>query len=362
MTDPRRGFTLVEVLVTMAIISVLIALLLPAVQATREVARKAVCSNNLKQIGIALHNYAESHKSFPPGVISRYPDVPTLLSNVLGGGALFDPARTTPETPWSFLLLPQLDQTALAKRFDWNRGVFGHVDLQPPFLITGLNANADSLQRMIPVLQCPSDVVERFDYDVSTILSAPLATPTVRCARANYAANWGNTNWSQSADLNGDGTDDAGIRFRPGAFGRGSLNPSAVRDGLSQTIFIAEVRKGVGMDVRGAHIISIPGGSHYMSRFAPNGTNDFYGLVPGSGGVIGDRVPFSPLCQSQSNIPCSFDSNRVSAFAGARSNHVGGVHALAGDGAAKFINNQIDHPLWIALHTIADHDMSSSGW
>lgn len=73
MNHTRHGFTLVEVLVTIAIISVLIALLLPAVQAARETARKVTCSNHLKQIGIALNNYAESHKSFPPGVVSHYP-------------------------------------------------------------------------------------------------------------------------------------------------------------------------------------------------------------------------------------------------------------------------------------------------
>src|SRR5271169_2774298 len=95
-----RGFTLIELLVVIAIIGVLVALLLPAVQAAREAARRTQCRNNLHQIGIALHNYHDAFLMFPPGWIG----VTNLQLDVNGGSGL----------AWSSLILPQIEQTAAA--------------------------------------------------------------------------------------------------------------------------------------------------------------------------------------------------------------------------------------------------------
>src|SRR3954451_7113913 len=109
----RRGFTLIELLVVIAIIAVLIALLLPAVQAAREAARRAQCVNNLKQLGLALHNYNSATGAFPPGTVST----------------MADPTQGVPDglstwTSWSpqAMLLPYLEQTALynATNFNWH--------------------------------------------------------------------------------------------------------------------------------------------------------------------------------------------------------------------------------------------------
>ena len=93
-TGPRRAFTLIELLVVISIIGLLIALLLPAVQAAREAARRTQCVNNLKQIGLALHHYHSSHQAFPPGYVSN-----------------FDPSGTDtgPGWGWAAMLLPQVD-------------------------------------------------------------------------------------------------------------------------------------------------------------------------------------------------------------------------------------------------------------
>src|SRR5262245_32290895 len=91
----RRGFTLIELLVVISIIGVLVALLLPAVQAAREAARRAQCTNNLKQIGLALHNYAQIHNGLPPGYVSSYD---TVFIKEYGPG-----------WGWGSMILPQLE-------------------------------------------------------------------------------------------------------------------------------------------------------------------------------------------------------------------------------------------------------------
>lgn len=121
------GFTLVELLVVVAIIGILIGLLLPAIQAARNAARRTSCGNNLRQIGIGLQNYHQAHKRFPPGGIerrsARYPDGRQLA--------------------WSVFLLPHLEQRPLYERLDLNKG-FDHPD------------NAEAAATVVPTYLCPS--------------------------------------------------------------------------------------------------------------------------------------------------------------------------------------------------------------
>lgn len=353
MTRTFSGFTLIELVVCIGILTVLAALLLPAVQSAREAARRIQCLNNLKQIGLALHSYHDSHRVFPPGVISAYPTLEQALLTLSSGG-LFSPKTATPETPWTFLLLPFLEQQSAAERFQWNSGVLGYVDFRPPYFLSGVNANADLLQLTVPVYQCPSDIdSSRFEYDVNVLLASNLGIPVLQCARGNYAANWGTTNWAQTADLDGDGTADLGIQFSGAPFGRRPVAASSVRDGLQNTVFVSEVRKGIGLDVRGAPLASIPGGSLYMARFTPNGITDAFGRTPPG---AGDQIPFGPMCNPKSRIPCEFDARRVTAFAGARSLHAVGVHVLMGSGSVHLASNSIDHTLWLGMHNLAGNE------
>jgi prepilin-type N-terminal cleavage/methylation domain-containing protein len=138
----RRGFTLIELLVVIAIIAVLIALLLPAVQQAREAARRSACQNNLKQIGLALHNYHDVHKRFPPGYVTTNPGLTNNTSWCRSGG--FQRA------PWTVMILPYIDQAPLYARFDFNVPfVDGSNQMAPP------NSNV-----VVPleVYSCPSNI------------------------------------------------------------------------------------------------------------------------------------------------------------------------------------------------------------
>src|SRR6478609_9116964 len=108
----RRAFTLIELLVVIAIIAVLIALLLPAVQQAREAARRTQCRNNLKQIGLALHNYHDAYQLFPPGYVDRNGNPDLTPDNDLGPG-----------WGWASFILPQLDQGNVYNQINFNIGV-----------------------------------------------------------------------------------------------------------------------------------------------------------------------------------------------------------------------------------------------
>lgn len=193
-----RGFTLVELLVVIAIIGVLVALLLPAVQAAREAARRSQCGNNLRQISIGLHNYHTSHKTFPPGCIERRSP----------------PSTTEKQISWIVLLLPHIEQVALHDSFDMTK----------PF---DAAENAPAASQVLNVVLCPTTA-----YLASDRL---LKKTDDGLGAADYGGIYG-AQWIAPTG-NGMMIFDQGISI------------AEVRDGTSNTIIVAEdTGRGTAMD------------------------------------------------------------------------------------------------------------------
>ena len=189
----RPGFTLIELLVVIAIIAILMAILLPAVQAARESARRTECRNNLKQFGLALHNYAGTHQVLPPGYLYK----PDPNGNAMGFG-------------WGALILPMLEQAPLYRRIDFGRPVWD-------------NANTSPRMRHLRVFLCPSDPVSEQEF---VSMGGP---PAEQYAMGCYVGNFG------PPDL------DDNQEQRSGVFSRNSSTKfEHVIDGLSQTLFVGE--------------------------------------------------------------------------------------------------------------------------
>ncbi len=329
-----RAFTLIELLVVIAIIAALITLLLPAVQSAREAARRAACLNNLKQLGIALHNYHGAHGAVVSGRITSF--AASSTSTPLDGGL---------NTPWSALILGHIEQAALHSSFNFELGAEGLEN-------RGSHANATVMGTRLEMFQCPSDTTNpfRFPDDYRGGALRPF-----EWARGNYAANWGNTIYVQ-IDLRKDGAADH--RRSPFSL-RTSTRFADVRDGLSQTVFFAEILQGEGTDLRGAIWTAYPGGSAYSSGVLPNGQIHIHGL-----GTAGDALMDPGLCvnQPQLGLPCDGDdtSSPSRSYAASRSRHPGGTNVLMGDGSARFVTETVDVETWLAIHSIAGREILSN--
>jgi len=347
-----RGFTLIELLVVIAIISALIALLLPAVQSAREAARRAQCINNMKQFGLAMHNYHESNNCFPTGDIRKvgYSLMPgsTCDSNIFGN---------CQNTPWFCLMLPYIEQGNLANSFNYQLGAIGPSDSSG--LPMGFFANSTVASTKIATFQCPSD--RQNTFQINPAYAPPLAGPVF--TKGNYDASWGNTFWAQDglpvtswAGPPGSGpmidpATGAPPFFRKSAFGFYTIGMNSLTDGSSNTVFLAEVLQGETYDIRGLMWSTLPGGCSFFSRMPPNSPLDYYQT-----GIVGDYLNNAFFCVSEpgQNLPCTGTgkANDQIAYAGARSRHPGGINVLLGDGSVRFLKNSINMSVWLGLNTI----------
>jgi len=306
----RRGFTLVELLVVIAIIGILIALLLPAVQAARESARRSQCANNLKQLGVAMQNYHDIYQKLPVG------------------------AYACCWGTWKVAVLPYIEQTNLRQKYaDYNKyGVpvdnarYGHP------------VNLPVTTTRIPTFQCPSDTP-----DVSTSYSG--------VTRDNYAVNFGNTAANRKSPLNG-------VNFRGAPFtesGSKTADPITagfrdIRDGLSNTLMIAEVLQGIGSDLRGfSWWGEATGFETYLSPNSP----------------LPDVLQSASYCNNQplQNLPCVGPATTAQpAMHASRSRHPAGVQAVTCDGSAHFVSDGVSLQVWQYLSTTQGAEMTSDPW
>jgi prepilin-type N-terminal cleavage/methylation domain-containing protein/prepilin-type processing-associated H-X9-DG protein len=298
----RRGFTLIELLVAIAIIAVLIALLLPAVQSAREAARRVRCVNNMKQLGLALHNYHDVNGRFAPGSIA----------------VAVTPSRGYRQ-PFVTSLLPYVELGNVANAYNYSQSF--QTDHNDTARLTRL-----------AVYDCPSDQQVLFISDNGR-------NPDVK---GSYGINWGQNTYG-----------DPGLPA-PFAINYGA-SLAELTDGASNTFLMAEVlqmphptgQPQTLVDRRGRIWTDLSTSYHVNARNAPN-----------------SQVPDYGVCGEQTDprkAPCSRRTGAAAThYLSSRSRHPGGVNVLLGDGSVRFIKDSISLDAWKALSSRAGGEVVSS--
>jgi prepilin-type processing-associated H-X9-DG protein/prepilin-type N-terminal cleavage/methylation domain-containing protein len=293
----RTAFTLIELLVVIAIIAVLITLLVPAVQKVRESAARTQCINNLKQVGLALQNYHDSHHAFPPGYMSNY--------DAAGND-------TGPGWGWASFILPQMEQGNLYNNIQFTQNI------EAP-------ANSGVRVQPIPSYICPSDSVP----PTWTATQYDTAGNPVRAicdvASANYIGVFG---------ISEPGVDGEGIFFRGSA-----VRITDITDGTSQTLMVGERSFRWCQATWVASVTS-------ASMVPPPGSPALAGEWVAAGFVLGHTFegtggPGSPGTEAN----------------GFASQHTGGANFLFADGHVQFLPTSMNHQVYMALSTRARADL-----
>jgi prepilin-type N-terminal cleavage/methylation domain-containing protein/prepilin-type processing-associated H-X9-DG protein len=320
----RAAFTLIELLVVIAIIAILIGLLLPAVQKVREAAARAQCSNNLKQWGLAMHNYHDVNGALPYAGNRCYPGGTEIAGGGCSNGGVA--ARKTFYTA----LWPYLEQTALYNQYQQNLGFY-----QAPNCV--MNAFTGLVAQPVKVYYCPSDRPGAlWSYD-----------PYYR-VRGNYVANYGDQLLFAVSPLPAaDGPFGWTYSGGFGGFVPYHRTLVAITDGTSNTLMLSETRipaSDNAPDGRGD--VMNDGNSHwFMTYNTPNSGIDRNSNVCPSSATDPNYDPTSPCVQAGDNLMS------------ARSRHTGGVNAVRCDGSVAFYPNSIDLVTWRALGTATRGDM-----
>jgi prepilin-type N-terminal cleavage/methylation domain-containing protein len=358
----KFGFTIIELIIVIGIIGLLAALLLPAVQAARESARATQCFNNLRQIGVALHNYHESHSCLPPAVTWNGGPGEPLGGGVCSVGPIdrvaigYSPAKGPDRVlaNWAVMLLAQLDQ----------QNAYAKLDMSKPI---DDPANAEVRSTFLSVMLCPSDPNNTKPYERATFSGV---TTGHTYARGNYAFNGGPDRqcyMSVSGCTNGYNVADPDLLNKNMVVwgtGLGGVNKSfRLRDfpgGTSRMTAIDEIRAGVDpLDPRGVWALGMVGASitccHGIYNLGNTGPPN--NLSPNADDIVGCSALIAKYGLprlTQMGMPCQVSKANgieVSIQATSRSMHPLGVHILMLDGSAHYISDNIDPQVWQDLHS-----------
>ena len=308
----QRAFTLIELLVVIAIIAVLIALLLPAVQQAREAARRSQCKNNLKQIGLALHNYHDVFNTLPIG-----------NNNAIPGGGWGQ--------SWWVGILPYIDQAPIYNMWNSTAVNSGYNYAANMAVVAG---------KRIPVAFCPSRPLGQYEFSphngpnpgpaVAQYTAIAGAYPDPQNRHTAYGCGWSST---------------GGVMFF-----RSRIRFADISDGTSNQVFVGEQSDWCIETATGQKRIAIHSWPHGMFMGSPGSDRSFNaatvryrpGYKQAELGHNGNPCPTTGVCgNSGTNNPI-------------QSAHVGGVHVLLGDGAVRFVSENLNLATWLNLMTRDD--------
>lgn len=359
----RRGFTLIELFVVIAVIGLLVALLIPAVQSARESARTKHCMNNLRQLGLALHNYHDQFSVLPPAMIWAPPgeplgmgDLPVGLIDRVALGLVSSSEPDRLYANWVIMLLPQLENSTLYNAFDLD------VPISDP-----VNARARTTE--LPVMKCPTDTFNS-EHFVRDLLAG---TSNNSYARGNYAMNMGPDRGCMleydpacEDGFHADGTDLAVDNARLWGSGIGGVNVSLrfrdMESGLTNVVAIDELRAGVHpLDLRGTWALGFIGAS-ITARHGIFGTINDDANGPNNSHIRSDDLTGCDALKNavgvefleKENMPCYFRGPplvEISDQATARSMHIKGVHVLMMDGSVHFVSDNVNPDIWYKMHS-----------
>ena len=333
----KRGFTLIELLLVIAIIAVLVALLLPAVQQAREAARRTQCRNNLKQIGLALHNYHDTFNAFPPS----YLITPNAATAPMGPASV-NSGDSGPGWTGLVCILPQIEQANLYNSFNISLPCWDTSNAKPALTV-------------VPSYLCPSAVNSTLNYAILDSTGAKVVyggtTITAQFSRSNYVANAGqNEVWDGSA-VTGAVSDLSGLANGP-LYRNSRTQMRDVIDGLTNTIFFGE-QTPYHSDSTWVGIVpdssTCPGAIFKSRGVTCDAAAPQINVHSGGGGADEPGTSSNPYIHTPNSDRGNVDEMY--------SQHDSGCNVLLGDGSVRFASKSISGTVWSSLATRAGSEV-----